>query len=323
MLSTPSTGLMLGLGLRLILYKLSVSRPISLHLLNSLWGACQGILVNEVLSTAPSFALITSAGLITRLFLHLIIYREFELFVRQLLGAVLGFLLSAVINQVAQETGLYSPASKTKSRPSRSRQTWRDRLGIPHIALDAISEEDSDLSSVAKEMARTIQGSEIGPQISSLRAQANAAAGDKRRIQEERKWAISQGNWARAGQLGLQIRRYQALIESFANEARRRKSEASKFLFPSGTSNGPLSPTMTDTMSELNSIFPSRLTSVPETGSMTMTMDDSMSTLRSPSMFTASHVPPRPSSAPPGTESYPPTFPNTPRFAPSTVGFTE
>lgn len=232
MLSTPSTGLMFGLGLRLILHKLNASRPISLLLLNSLWGACQGILVCEVFLTAPSFAFITSAGLATRLFLHLVINRQFDLFVRQLLGAVLGFLLSAVINQVAQETGLYSPAPKNKSRPSRSKQTWRERLGIPHIALDAISEEDSDLSSVAKEMAQKIQGSEIGTQISSLRAQADAAAGDKRRIQEERKWAISQGNWARASQLGLQIRRYQALIESFAKEARRRKSEGGfSFLF--------------------------------------------------------------------------------------------
>ena len=76
-------------------------------------------------------------------------------------------------------------------------------------------------------MAEKIQGSEIGPQISTLRAQANAAVGDKRRIQEERKWAISQGNWARASQLGWQIKKYQALIESFAKEARRRKSEGS------------------------------------------------------------------------------------------------
>jgi hypothetical protein len=77
-------------------------------------------------------------------------------------------------------------------------------------------------------MHEKIQGSEIGPQIASLRAQANAAAGDKRRIQEERKWAISQGNWARASQLGWQIRKYQALIESFAKEARRRKAEGNQ-----------------------------------------------------------------------------------------------
>jgi hypothetical protein len=137
-----------------------------------------------------------------------------------------------VINQVAQETGLYAPVRKSSRRPSRSKETWRDRLGIPHISLDAISEEDSDLSSLAREMHEKIQGSEIGPEINSLRAQANAAAGDKRRIQEERKWAISQGNWARASQLGWQIRKYQAIIESFAKEARRRKAEGPSTSYP-------------------------------------------------------------------------------------------
>lgn len=40
-------------------------------------------------------------------------------------------------------------------------------------------------------------------EVMELRRRASAAAGETRRLQEERKWAISQGNRAREFQLGL------------------------------------------------------------------------------------------------------------------------
>jgi hypothetical protein len=60
---------------------------------------------------------------------------------------------------------------------------------------------------------------------------------------------------------------------------------------------------MTETLSELGTGFPSRLTNVPETATMgrtmtgTLTIDETLSSLRSPtaSEYTSSHMPRRPS----------------------------
>ena len=42
---------------------------------------------------------------------------------------------------------------------------------------------------------------------------------ERRRFKEERKWALSQGNHARAEQLAWQVKRYATLMESFHREA--------------------------------------------------------------------------------------------------------
>ncbi len=52
-----------------------------------------------------------------------------------------------------------------------------------------------------------------------LRARASLADSERRRFKEERKWAMSQGNVARASQLSWQVKRYTALMESFHREA--------------------------------------------------------------------------------------------------------
>jgi hypothetical protein len=102
---------------------------------------------------------------------------------------------------------------------------------IPPVQLDAISEEGSDLSSLARDHARDrarfARKDETNSEVAALRAQAAAAEGDRRRYQEERKWAISQGNWARASQLGWQIRKYEALRDSFEREAKQKALEGS------------------------------------------------------------------------------------------------
>ncbi|KAG8900375.1 hypothetical protein FRB99_006098 [Tulasnella sp. 403] len=56
-------------------------------------------------------------------------------------------------------------------------------------------------------------------EVMELRRRASAAAGETRRLQEERKWAISQGNRAREFQLGLDIKNYQTLSDSLNRKA--------------------------------------------------------------------------------------------------------
>ena len=56
-------------------------------------------------------------------------------------------------------------------------------------------------------------------EVAVLRARASLADSERRRFKEERKWAMSQGNTARASQLSWQVKRYTALMESFHREA--------------------------------------------------------------------------------------------------------
>ncbi|KAI0663515.1 hypothetical protein C8Q70DRAFT_906899 [Cubamyces menziesii] len=65
-------------------------------------------------------------------------------------------------------------------------------------------------------------------EVAVLRARASLADSERRRFKEERKWALSQGNMARASQLAWQVKRYTALMESFHREADAKVVEAAR-----------------------------------------------------------------------------------------------
>nr|VWO97219.1 Slu7 domain-containing protein [Ganoderma boninense] len=79
----------------------------------------------------------------------------------------------------------------------------------PSISLDSVP------SSIDPEGKLTPKEREVAV----LRARASLADSERRRFKEERKWAMSQGNVARASQLAWQVKRYTALMESFHREA--------------------------------------------------------------------------------------------------------
>lgn len=56
-------------------------------------------------------------------------------------------------------------------------------------------------------------------EVATLRARASLADSERRRFKEEKKWALSQGNTARAAQMSWQVKRYTALTKSFTREA--------------------------------------------------------------------------------------------------------
>jgi len=64
--------------------------------------------------------------------------------------------------------------------------------------------------------------------VAVLRARASLADSERRRFKEERKWALSQGNFARANQLAWQVKRYATLMESFHREADAKVVEAAR-----------------------------------------------------------------------------------------------
>ncbi|KAI0743540.1 hypothetical protein C8Q80DRAFT_845156 [Daedaleopsis nitida] len=88
----------------------------------------------------------------------------------------------------------------------------------PSISLDSVP------SSIDPEGKLSPQEREVAV----LRARASLADSERRRFKEERKWAISQGNVARASQLAWQVKRYTALMESFHREADTKVVEAAR-----------------------------------------------------------------------------------------------
>ncbi|KAL1939798.1 hypothetical protein VTO73DRAFT_9498 [Trametes versicolor] len=88
----------------------------------------------------------------------------------------------------------------------------------PSISLDSVP------SSLDPEGKLTPQERDVAV----LRARASLADSERRRFKEERKWALSQGNTARASQLAWQVKRYTALMESFHREADAKVVEAAR-----------------------------------------------------------------------------------------------
>jgi len=64
-------------------------------------------------------------------------------------------------------------------------------------------------------------------EIHVLRTRASLADSERRRCKEERKWAVSQGNVARASQMKWQVKRYASLMQTFNREAELKAMEVS------------------------------------------------------------------------------------------------
>lgn len=111
----------------------------------------------------------------------------------------------------------------------RSRRSApRRRLSEPRRIeeLPTVYEELSSLDSRSR--IEEEAHSDIEKEVARLRAKALHAAGQRRRFREERKWAWSQGNFARALQLRWQVKKYHALADSFTREADQKLIEGAR-----------------------------------------------------------------------------------------------
>lgn len=106
---------------------------------------------------------------------------------------------------------------------ARDRERHTRRTEVPRAATPTLT-----YASTAPSISLESMPSSIDPEgrltpheraIAVLRARASLADSERRRFKEERKWALSQGNYARANQLAWQVKRYAALMESFHREA--------------------------------------------------------------------------------------------------------
>ncbi|KAI0695472.1 hypothetical protein BC835DRAFT_1533707 [Cytidiella melzeri] len=138
-------------------------------------------------------------------------------------------------------------ADRERKRPSRDKGKGRERDRELHEEAAAAAAVERALAvSPAPTHANTAMTLESLPssidpdnrlspaerEVAMLRARASLADSERRRFKEERKWALSQGNTARASQLEWQVKRYAALMESFHREADAKLIEASRTMQP-------------------------------------------------------------------------------------------
>ncbi|CAE6474090.1 unnamed protein product [Rhizoctonia solani] len=179
-------------------------------------------------------------------------------FTASLLGISLGMLFSEVIRGVFDEkdhwenrtvTHYHKSSRRLRKSSGRRRRTTStseivddpDLTDDPHSVVAtsiaataltsqrperrkhrrALSERDSQHAesfiSATSHLPALVSG-DLETEIAELRRQANAAAGQQRKYQEEQKYEYAQGNGARALQLAWEVKRYEALAESLTRQ---------------------------------------------------------------------------------------------------------
>jgi hypothetical protein len=139
-----------------------------------------------------------------------------------------------------QVTKYERKAEKTvQFRPSvqgGSLETLVDITDVTDLGtLATTSQLFSDMTSVdsnSDKIGPTSSMSAADREIYVLRTRASLADSERRRFKEERKWAISQGNIARASQMKWEVKRYTALMETFTREADTKAAEGELDIFP-------------------------------------------------------------------------------------------
>ncbi|KAH7108054.1 hypothetical protein BKA62DRAFT_5183 [Auriculariales sp. MPI-PUGE-AT-0066] len=234
-----SLALVIGLGARLVLYKLSGEsggNALTERLVAGLW---QGASVHLALSKAPRLALGVILGIAARvLFALLQIYvngSEDPLsLAASLLGVAFGVLAADVADALVGRF-IFSPSSSKTSRPKLRR---RVSIAVPPRSSvgGGISESVGNghashaATTTTPHTSRPSSPSPIGiaaleRELADLQAKASDAASQKARFAEERAWALDARNFAWASQLAWQIQRCDVLERSYASAARQKMRE--------------------------------------------------------------------------------------------------
>ncbi|EIN11895.1 hypothetical protein PUNSTDRAFT_132042 [Punctularia strigosozonata HHB-11173 SS5] len=119
---------------------------------------------------------------------------------------------------------------KERKRHERAFRAAKSLAAAPSLDFSSLDISLPSISEVTRtgSAASTAHLSPLEREIAALRARASLADSERRRFREEKKWALSMGNKARASQMSWQVKRYTALMESFHREADARMIEAAK-----------------------------------------------------------------------------------------------
>ncbi|KIJ67967.1 hypothetical protein HYDPIDRAFT_107514 [Hydnomerulius pinastri MD-312] len=247
---STAAALLFGLGTRIALDKFvgnvsdDPTAPASIGDV-ILLGVIQGVALYYTLMEFRDFAFVVAFAIAARLAIEFSMLQDVSKCATTLLGVALGVLVTDVLSQLIEDGYFYDftggggdaesdygessiPVKRSKRlvkfsstteysvvRPSKPlrppkqdpEKKWRTESSVP----PAITSFDIvDTQHIMDPLER---------EVAILRARASLADSERRRFKEEKKWAVSQGNMARASQMGWQVKRYTALTQSFTKEA--------------------------------------------------------------------------------------------------------
>lgn len=249
---TTAFSLLLGLGARILYNKLLSLRVrgIEDHVLSGLW---QGVALYYVLMEFPFLTLPVGFGIGARLLVNFVITYDAAGCACTLLGVAVGVLFTDILSQLLEDGDPEDPyyeGSVVSDYPRRRRllqfrgsyyddRTVRDHNrrrraffdADPSVATTAVTNTTHTWDSLSDWIDPNHAMTPLEREVAALRKKASMADSERRRFKEEKQWAQVQGNKARAAQMGWQVKRYSALMQSFHREADLRLLEGSSLLF--------------------------------------------------------------------------------------------
>ncbi|KAF8160807.1 hypothetical protein B0H34DRAFT_795671 [Crassisporium funariophilum] len=237
--------LLIGLGARILLDHFSRSEaPVVKDFI--LVGAWQGVALHYATkaSKTSGFGIIVAFGIAAKLFIEFNVVSDVTRCVTTILGVALGVLFTDFLSQYfdkSQSSDRRRKKAQVTTPPAKSERK-RERLVQFRPSVQGGSVEDiadptpssyliSDITSVDSQsdgLGPSSSMSSLDREIHVLRTRASLADSERRRFREERKWAISQGNVARASQMKWEVKRYTALMQTFNREADLKAVESAK-----------------------------------------------------------------------------------------------
>jgi hypothetical protein len=213
--------LLLGLGARILFDHFSrFDGPSVIDFI--LFGAWQGVAL--LYATKTGFGIVAAFGSAAKLFIELNFILDVARCITIVVGIALGVLFTDFLYQYFDKPP-HSSDRRRKKRQSAPTLVINSEFR-PRGIVETITVIDPPNSPVLSDISAVDSGLGLSPALSPverevyvLRTGASFADGELRRCKEERKWAVSQGNIARASQMKSEVKRYTALMQTFNREA--------------------------------------------------------------------------------------------------------
>lgn len=201
-MSNSTLALLIGLGARVLLDKFTATGESSAIIL----GLLQGSGLHYVTSTNRDFLVPAAAVAGAKLFFDFIVGQDATRAVVTLMGIGLGFCVADLSSRWMDSSDhsrrsrkRHQHVHRQRSRSIHARRSEGDERRSPR--RDNLRRAVSDITSVDTNsllFGRDPTMTPLDREVAALRARASLADSERRRYKEERKWAIEQGNGARA-----------------------------------------------------------------------------------------------------------------------------
>ena len=226
--------LLLGLGARILLDHFSRFEGPSIKDF-ILIGAWQGVALHYAIKSS-GFGIIVAFGIAAKLFIEFNLVLDVTKCITTIVGIALGVLFTDFLSQHFDKPPRSSDRRHKKQKSASTPvklEKKRERLvqfrpsvqgGSVETTIDPAPNSFilSDITSVdshSETLGPIPSLSPLEREVHILRTRASLADSERRRCKEERKWAVSQGNIARASQMKWEVKRYTTLMQNFNREA--------------------------------------------------------------------------------------------------------